>query len=272
MEESKIIDMIKYYHSVDDLFKIDSVKLEIAFIFINEYRGIQHKLDEKGLEIINKLEEDPIYKQHFVFILCSYIYELTDGPIYSIFNCNTIYQNEKLWFRQNVNWCIDLFNRIDSMVVSNSKINYFISFDHFCNYYDVNNNINNKLYIKSLYDKIHKSKIYWYFDDDIKHNVELFKHYIRRYKENQLLEQLQDPKYVYSQNTELADWIIEEIEEMKKCVNDPFMDNIRFARCASTSQMKRYYEQKSRGCCGFYDGIVVHPKFGKYKIGCNYGH
>lgn len=54
-------------------------------------------------------------------------------------------------------------------------------------------------------------------------------------------------------------------------INDSCIDNTRFAAVDSNKDMKRYWKQAARGCCGRHDEIV--SVFGrKFMIGCNYGH
>lgn len=61
---------------------------------------------------------------------------------------------------------------------------------------------------------------------------------------------------------------INELSDGKSCV-----DNIRVAIKGKSKQVKRYYNQKDNGCCGFYDTEVFNLMTGKtYLVGYNYGH
>lgn len=60
-------------------------------------------------------------------------------------------------------------------------------------------------------------------------------------------------------------------------IRDPCVDNYRAARLWVSSQRRRYFKQRDRGCCGFYDEIVKRwnwkkRRFDLYMIGFNYGH
>ncbi len=71
---------------------------------------------------------------------------------------------------------------------------------------------------------------------------------------------------------EVSSWLYSEINKMKKEINDPCLDNVRFASIKSSSQMKRYNRLKNAGCCGFRDKLITHEIYGSFMIGCNYGH
>lgn len=58
---------------------------------------------------------------------------------------------------------------------------------------------------------------------------------------------------------------------MQREVNDPCMDNFRFADAGKSGDMKRYKRRVRRGCCGSYDTTVT-IKGRKFWMGCNYGH
>lgn len=63
----------------------------------------------------------------------------------------------------------------------------------------------------------------------------------------------------------------EAIEWMEQTVDDPYMDNYRFAYINDKWAMKKYNIQVNKGCCGFFDEeVIVSGK--KAKIGCNFGH
>ena len=59
-------------------------------------------------------------------------------------------------------------------------------------------------------------------------------------------------------------WIVNDVE-------DPCVDNERFAFCYNSKAMEEYKKQKDDGCCGFADekvlvgGVIA-------MVGCNYGH
>jgi hypothetical protein len=68
---------------------------------------------------------------------------------------------------------------------------------------------------------------------------------------------------------EIVDWGRAFIKEK---ILDPCVDNFRMARVWKSSDCRRYQRQKKKGCCGFYDELVIGPDGNKYLIGCNYGH
>lgn len=60
---------------------------------------------------------------------------------------------------------------------------------------------------------------------------------------------------------------------IQKKVDDPCIDNIRFACYGDMDDMEEYFVKRANGCCGFYDGIHRCPiDLKKYLVGCNYGH
>lgn len=68
----------------------------------------------------------------------------------------------------------------------------------------------------------------------------------------------------------IGDWAANII---RKAVDDPCIDNIRFARYGDCDDMEEYFVKRANGCCGFYDGVHKYPGDGKkYLVGCNYGH
>lgn len=61
------------------------------------------------------------------------------------------------------------------------------------------------------------------------------------------------------------------IERMIEDLDEPCLDNVRFAASNSRREMRRYRRQQSNGCCGSHDEEVsICGK--KFWIGCNYGH
>lgn len=63
----------------------------------------------------------------------------------------------------------------------------------------------------------------------------------------------------------------EAIDGMIETVDDPCIDNIRFAFMDDDTAMSEYENAKDDGCCGFHDEeILVNGR--KAMIGCNYGH
>jgi hypothetical protein len=58
---------------------------------------------------------------------------------------------------------------------------------------------------------------------------------------------------------------------MEAMVDDPCVDNERFAYVDEPLALVKYYDQQERGCCGSFDAdIIVDGR--KAVIGCNYGH
>ena len=58
---------------------------------------------------------------------------------------------------------------------------------------------------------------------------------------------------------------------MAKDIDDPCMDNFRFAEMDKSGDLRRYWDQRARGCCGSCDQVVTIDGR-KFQIGCNYGH
>lgn len=54
-------------------------------------------------------------------------------------------------------------------------------------------------------------------------------------------------------------------------VDDPCIDNFRFAYLDDEKQIDAYAQIKEGGCCGFFDKDVIVDKR-LAQIGCNYGH
>lgn len=72
---------------------------------------------------------------------------------------------------------------------------------------------------------------------------------------------------------ELSSWLERQIDEMREEVNDPCIDNTRWAEKSVSRQRRAYYRAKAEGCCGSEDMEVTHPETGRvFLIGCNYGH
>jgi hypothetical protein len=60
-------------------------------------------------------------------------------------------------------------------------------------------------------------------------------------------------------------------EWMEKEVDDPCIDNYRFAFLDNESEMIKYEKDKDQGCCGVFDQVIkINGR--KATIGCNYGH
>lgn len=60
------------------------------------------------------------------------------------------------------------------------------------------------------------------------------------------------------------EWMVEEVD-------DPCIDNKRFAFLYSEAAMEKYEQQKEDGCCGSFDEEVL-IKGITATVGCNYGH
>ena len=63
---------------------------------------------------------------------------------------------------------------------------------------------------------------------------------------------------------EAESWMAEEVD-------DPCVDNHRFAFLDDAEAMSEYEAQRDGGCCGFFDREVT-VAGRKAMIGCNYGH
>lgn len=72
------------------------------------------------------------------------------------------------------------------------------------------------------------------------------------------------PHPTFQTLTEALDWLY-------TIVDDPYIDNIRYAPTNNKEEMIRYNQSKDSGCCGSFDmNIIVNNT--QYVIGCNYGH
>lgn len=60
-------------------------------------------------------------------------------------------------------------------------------------------------------------------------------------------------------------------EWLRDYVNDPYIDNYRFAFLDDDEAMAKYNCDKDRGCCGYADVEVLVNRH-MATIGCNYGH
>lgn len=71
-------------------------------------------------------------------------------------------------------------------------------------------------------------------------------------------------KLSFNSEAEAFDWLEQEVD-------DPCVDNYRFAYIDDEDAMEKYENIRNGGCCGFCDReIFVGGK--KAIIGCNYGH
>lgn len=71
----------------------------------------------------------------------------------------------------------------------------------------------------------------------------------------------------------LAGWLQSQLDDMVREVDDPAVDNLRWAEKSVSRQRRAYYRAKASGCCGSEDREVTHPETGRvFLIGCNYGH
>lgn len=70
---------------------------------------------------------------------------------------------------------------------------------------------------------------------------------------------------------EISEWLA---SEMRAAINAHYHpDKFRWAEVGDAVQEAHYQEVARRGCCGFYEEKVVHPKTGRiFRIGMNYGH
>lgn len=51
-----------------------------------------------------------------------------------------------------------------------------------------------------------------------------------------------------------------------------YADNYRAWRLSDNTGKADYIRAVKRGCCGFFDVVVITAKREKWLIGCNYGH
>lgn len=71
---------------------------------------------------------------------------------------------------------------------------------------------------------------------------------------------------------EISLWIISEFKTAILEIEAYGDDNHRICRIGNKQEEKEYKNKLNDGCCGFEDRIIIHPKYGKFKIGFNYGH
>lgn len=66
-----------------------------------------------------------------------------------------------------------------------------------------------------------------------------------------------------------VEWALARLEVLSD--GELCVDNFRVALKSNSPQVRRYKQQKKRGCCGSFDTAEYGPK-GKYLLGFNYGH
>jgi hypothetical protein len=69
---------------------------------------------------------------------------------------------------------------------------------------------------------------------------------------------------IFDTKEQAQEWMLQEVD-------DPCIDNLRFALIADTEAMERYEEYRAQGCCGSFDEMVMIGR-NPAMIGCNYGH
>ena len=78
------------------------------------------------------------------------------------------------------------------------------------------------------------------------------------------IKQSLEPKDRFKTKEDAFDW-------MEVQVDDPCVDNYRFAYLDDENEMITYENLQATGCCGFFDvEIMVDGRLAT--IGCNYGH
>jgi hypothetical protein len=79
----------------------------------------------------------------------------------------------------------------------------------------------------------------------------------------------QDPIRDYGER--IGELLLAQMARLRREINDPCMDNFRFADASEPGDMKRYKRRVRQGCCGSHDTTVtIRGKV--FWIGCNYGH
>ena len=68
----------------------------------------------------------------------------------------------------------------------------------------------------------------------------------------------------FKTDTEAFVWMYEQVD-------DPYIDNERFAYLEDKEATLEYQRQLERGCCGSFDANIT-INGAAAKIGCNYGH
>ena len=64
---------------------------------------------------------------------------------------------------------------------------------------------------------------------------------------------------------------VEAVEWVTEYVDDPCVDNERFAFLDDEEAMRAYEIRKDSGCCGDFDALVL-VGGREATVGCNYGH
>ena len=74
-------------------------------------------------------------------------------------------------------------------------------------------------------------------------------------------------------SADIVQWANHQFEVIIKDRHAACVDNFRVARISKPSAGKSQYKsQLRRGCCGFYDTVMVGPDGHTYRLGFNYGH
>lgn len=72
---------------------------------------------------------------------------------------------------------------------------------------------------------------------------------------------------------DVAEWLTKELEQMFLETHDYCIDNVRVCRMSDPTDVDRYEDDRTKGCCGYEDKEVTYPETNEvYQIGCNYGH
>lgn len=87
------------------------------------------------------------------------------------------------------------------------------------------------------------------------------------------MSEYEDPVDAVSKDAAVVEWLRDELQRQIASADDPCVDNERVANTNVPSQIEKYEQQVTKGCCGFHDVTVLCPVDGNtYKIGFNYGH
>lgn len=189
-----------------------------------------------------------------------------------IFNCRFVVFNGKI--SNNSNASTHYRRLLDTIILTQNKMNWCGDMSKFIEFNNVDCFIQDKHYWKNIFKILNDTFIFdkkTMNDELILNKFDLlrnYRNYIRVLKKTEWHNWSTVQRY----GELVGNWLSEQIQTMYKNVNDGCMNNERFANTKSSREMKLYFKHKHQGCCGFEDRIVKHEEYGRFLIGCNYGH
>jgi hypothetical protein len=91
-------------------------------------------------------------------------------------------------------------------------------------------------------------------------------HMAVKYSMMNLFEYLADPMKSFDTEQQARDWMVKEVDDQYGGIT-----NYRFAFISDVEACFNYDVEKSNGCCGTFDKVVI-VNGKEAHIGCNYGH